>query len=152
MWYTRSLGISFLGSCIEGEQNLSDSRVSAVEPSLSEILNLCQLHLQGETEHITSHYSANHYSYSKQKESSNSSCRPLTLCCITLTVLLFITPPLPPPQPALVSFHPEEWHWKNESSLNRHFFFLVQHCWHNFQINLSRAPVKRVVSFLTTSH
>lgn len=87
----RSLGNSFLGNFIEGEQKPSDCCVSAVAMSLSKILNLCQLRLRGETEYITLYRCANHYNNSEKKESSNSSCcRPLTLRCITLTVLLFI--------------------------------------------------------------
>lgn len=86
----RSLGNSFLGNFIEGEQKTSDCCVSAVAMSLSKILNLCQLRLQ-ETEYITLYCCANHYNNSEKKESSNSTCcRPLTLCCITLTVPLFI--------------------------------------------------------------
>lgn len=86
----RGLSHSFLGNFIEGEQKPSDCCVSAVAMSLSKILNLCQLRLR-ETEYITLYCCANHYNNLEKKELSNSTCcRPLTLRCITLTVLLFI--------------------------------------------------------------
>lgn len=82
--------IHFWEILLKENQKTSDCCVSAVAMSLSKILNLCQLRLQ-ETEYITLYCCANHYNNSEKKESSNSTCcRPLTLCCITLTVPLFI--------------------------------------------------------------